>query len=112
VKSLESAFEATLRLETPPTIPNSVTNMNCAFENAIRLTTAPVIHENVTQIFETLNNTPITGTVEINATNLIEYESAKWIFGLSDPENPLILTGTSPYLEEIAALYTNVTVQR
>jgi hypothetical protein len=115
VKSLKGTFSTTFRLTTAPVIPNGVIDMTSTFEKALRLTTAPVIPETVTKIFYTFKDSSVSGTIELNSTNI---EGYKYMFGISsssDPitlTNPIILTGTSPYLEEIAALYTNVTVQR
>lgn len=114
-------------LETPPTIPSSVTNMSHTFMCCTYLTTAPTIPENVTDMRYTfwscdnLTTAPkipssvtniyctfqycrsLTGEVEINAINLDYYD-----YCFDGTSNPITLTGTCPILYTIASQYSNV----
>ena len=101
-------FEECTSLTTAPTIPSSVTDMNGTFEDCTSLTTAPTISNSVTDMYGTFNGcTSLTGEVEINASNL--EPDFECFYGT---EKPITLTGTSPYLNEIADWYDNVSIKR
>jgi hypothetical protein len=83
--------------------------MTNTFRDCTNLTTAPVIPSNVKYIKGTFQScTSLTGTVIINATNP-DYASCFW-----NTVQPIVLTGSSTVLAELAATADNgnVTVQQ
>ena len=98
-------------LKIAPAIPNSVTDMCKTFMGCTSLTTPPPeIPKNVTDMQSTfLGCTNLTGTITVNAPSLTNYSSAFY-----KTTKPITLTGTSPYLYELAGTANNgnVTVSR
>lgn len=77
VTSLGYAYYDCILLKEAPDIPLSVTNLNGTFTGCRTLTVPPVIHENITDIFAAFDGcSALTGTMEINAKNLINYNYA------------------------------------
>ena len=132
VISLYSTFGNCQSIETSPAIPNTVTDMTYTFDSCTSLTTAPIIPNNVTNMESTFVNctklstvstipdgvehmsctfygcASLTGEIEINA-NPTDYERC-----FADTVQPIILTGSSTMLNELAATATNgnVTVKQ
>ena len=129
VISMYQTFWGCTSLKTAPTIPNNVMNMTDTFANCTSLTTAPAIPDSVTNMrgtfigCESLTTAPkipssvtnmqytfadcksLTGTIEINA-NPTEYDIC--FYGTS---KPIILTGSSTMLSQIAEGRSNITIQ-
>ena len=104
---MEQTFADCTSLTTAPVIPNGVESMRSTFEGCASLETAPVIPSGVTNMNSTFNGCAfLTGEVEINANNLKKYDECFYNTTL-----PITLTGTSPYLNDIASQYSNVSVQ-
>lgn len=102
-------FSGCTNLKTVPKIPSGVTDMAWTFSECINLATAPEIPTSVKDMegtFYLCEN--LTGTVVINAATLNHMGSA-----FDETVKPIVLKGTSTYLEKLAATATNgnVTVQ-
>ena len=125
VTNMEDTFSNCTSLTTAPTIPNGVTDMSYTFRGCASLTTAPTIPSGVTNMYNTFygctslitapkipsrvvimdytfeNCTSLTGTITIDANpphfNLCFKGTTK----------PIILTGTSTMLSELATTSTN-----
>lgn len=107
VTDMYSTFSGCTSLTTAPEIPDSVTNMSSTFYSCTSLTTAPVIPNGVTYMSRTFYNcTSLTGTIEINA-NPTEYK-----FCFSNTSKPIVLTGSSTMLSQIARGRSNITIQQ
>lgn len=103
---MAGTFMSCTSLTTAPTIPNGVTDMTYTFYNCGKLTTAPAIPSSVTNMKGTFYYcTSLTGTIEINA-NPTEYDIC--FYGTS---KPIILTGSSTMLSQIAGGKSNITIQ-
>ena len=88
-------------------IPNSVTCINGMFCNCKSLVAAPIIPNSVTNMYWTFYYcTSLTGTIEINA-NPTEYNDCFY-----STSKPIILTGTSTMLSQIAGGRSNITIQQ
>ena len=110
VTSMSNTFNNCSKLTVAPVIPNSVTDMRCAFLNCTSLTDISklVISSKVTNLNGTFSGcTSLTGTVTVNANPQIYYGF------FEGTVQPIVLTGSSTMLQEIAATATNgnVTVQ-
>ena len=108
VTSMSNTFDGCTSLTTAPTIPNSVTNMDSTFRDCTKLTTPPDMSNasSVTNMGSTFwGCTSLTGTIEINA-NPTEYDIC--FYGTS---KPIILTGSSTMLSQIAGGKSNITIQ-
>lgn len=106
VTDMDETFMDCTSLTTAPTIPNGVTDMTYTFYNCGKLTTAPAIPSSVTNMKGTFYYcTSLTGTIEINA-NPTEYDIC--FYGTS---KPIILTGSSTMLSQIAGGKSNITIQ-
>lgn len=108
VVSLQYTFCSTSIVE-PPVIPSSVQNMFATFSDCHSLKRAPVIPENVTSLRSTFSHCwVLEGTIVINA-KLPDYpqkpETIQSCF--SGSENSITLTGSCPYLQELADTATN-----
>ncbi len=140
VSNMSSTFFGCTRLTTAPKIPDGVTDMNRTFVNCegltiapeipegvrdmaltfsgcVNLTTAPTIPSRVTNIAGTFYSCKKLTGVVINAEQLTANSGGGYYRdnnGYTDcffgTELPITLKGTSPYLERIAADYSNVTV--
>lgn len=110
VTDMSFTFSQCPSLTTAPVIPNSVTNMRGTFANCPSLTTAPAIPSNVKSMQSAFNRCiSLKGTIEINS-NLGDYYS--YAFCFADTSKPIVLTGTSTMLNELAATSSkgNITV--
>ena len=106
VTSMYGTFEGCTSLTAAPTIPSSVTNMSSTFSSCTSLTTAPVIPNSVTNMTQTFwYCSSLTGTIEINA-NPTEYYAC-----FSNTSKPIVLTGSSTMLSQIADNRRNITIQ-
>lgn len=108
VVSMQYTFCSTSIVE-PPVIPSSVQNMFATFSDCHSLKRAPVIPENVTSLRSTFSHCwVLEGTIVINA-KLPDYpqkpETIQSCF--SGSENSITLTGSCPYLQELADTATN-----
>ena len=109
VTNMDCTFLGCINLATAPEIPSDVTNMGETFKKCTNLATAPEIPSNVTIMSETFCGCKnLTGTVVINATTLNHMYDT-----FAGTVKPIVLKGTSTYLEKLAATATNgnVTVQ-
>lgn len=112
IEDLSGMFAATYvtTLPTGFTIPNSVKSLSWMFTDSLieSLPSTFIIHEGIEDISYMFHCSNISGIIVINSNNL-EYEGC-----FVDTEQPIVLTGTSDLLEEIAATATNgnVTVDR
>lgn len=93
----------------PPVIPSSVQNMFGTFSDCHSLKRAPVIPENVTSLRSTFEDCwVLEGTIVINA-KLPDYpqkpETIQSCF--LNGGNSITLTGSCPYLQELADTATN-----
>ncbi len=69
-----STFDNCYSLEVAPTIPLSVTDIGGCFIGCSSLRVPPVIHENILYAYDAFSACyALSGTLEVNATNLIEY---------------------------------------
>ena len=103
VTSLDCTFHACENLEIAPEIPSDVTNMARTFGYCTNLKTVPKIPSGVTNMnytFQLCGN--LTGTVVINATTLNHMDDT-----FAETVKPIVLKGTSTYLEKLAATATN-----
>ena len=102
VTSLSFTFFGCTSLTTAPEIPSSVTAMSDTFGRCTSLTTAPEIPSSVTHMDGTFDGcTNLTGTVTINA-NPAEYRNCFY-----RTEKPIVLTGSSTKLQDLANTSTN-----
>ena len=103
VTSLDCTFHACENLEIAPEIPSDVTNMARTFGYCTNLKTVPKIPSgvrNMNYTFQLCGN--LTGTVVINATTLNHMDDT-----FAETVKPIVLKGTSTYLEKLAATATN-----
>ena len=108
VEDMFATFAGCTSLETAPTIPSSVMVMTGTFDGCASLETAPAIPNSVTEItYIFYRCISLTGEVEINANSLEDYGCC-----FNGTAKPITLTGTSPYLNEIADWYDNVSIKR
>lgn len=105
--NLTSAFGDCVGMKSLPEIPDTVTNLNYAFQNCRVATTGPSkVPAAVTSMTSAFRLCAMMGgTLEINAQTLTAYGSA-FDQTCRDIEGGLVLTGTSPYLDELAATNT------
>ena len=74
VTTMISTFDNCSSLEVAPTIPLSVTDIGGCFIGCSSLRVPPVIHENILYAYDAFSACyALSGTLEVNATNLIEY---------------------------------------
>ena len=107
VNNMNHAFCGCSSLKNAPKIPEGVQNLNQAFHMCTSLHTAPVIPKNVTDLnFTFCGCTVLTGMVTINANELTAITRCFF-----DTTKPIILTGSSTKLAEIAATANNGNVQ-
>ena len=118
VTDMNRTFGDCKGLTIAPEIPEGVRNMALTFYGCVNLTTAPTIPSSVTNIAGTFYSCKkLTGDIVINAKQLTANSGSGYYSdnnGYTDcflgTELPITLKGTSPYLERIAADYSNVTV--
>ena len=108
VVNLQYTFSGT-KIVAPPVIPSSVQNMFGTFSDCHSLKRAPVIPENVTSLRSTFEDCwVLEGTIVINA-KLPDYpqkpETIQSCF--LNGGNSITLTGSCPYLQELADTATN-----
>ena len=105
--SLLSAFIGCSQMQYLPDVPSTVTNMNYTFNGCTAATKAPsIIPTGVTTMestFRGCNN--ISGTIEINAVKINNYAGCFHFAG--SKTSGIVLTGSSPYLAELAATDAN-----
>lgn len=108
VTCVSFAFSGCTSLTTAPVIPSSVTDMYSTFSGCASLTTASTIPSKVIKMDNIFFGcTALTGTIEINANpNSGSYRAC--FLGNS---KPIILTGSSKMLSQIAEGRSNITVQ-
>ena len=109
VTNIEYTFYNCKKIKTSPKIPDNVTSMSNTFYGCTSLEVAPEIPSNVTIMSKTFCGCKnLTGTVVINATTLNHMYDT-----FAGTVKPIVLKGTSTYLEKLAATATNgnVTVQ-
>lgn len=105
---MESAFLGDATLESVPVIPSTVVKMSHSFQEcyAVKNLDGLVIPDGVTEMWGAfMGLTLASGTVEINAQNLTNYDRA-FHNAARDIPGTIILTGTCPLLAEIAATNT------
>lgn len=102
VTDLYETFTYCINLQTAPQIPEGVTTMNRTFAECWSLTTAPVIPASVTLLQGTFSGcSSLSGEVVIHA-NPAHYSQC-----FSGTRNPIVLTGSSTVLAELAATADN-----
>lgn len=107
VTGLYFTFAGCSSLVSAPVIHGNIGTMSNAFSDCVSLTTAPTIPANVSFLTFTFSGcTSLTGEVVIHA------EPGNFQYCFSGTVNPIVLTGSSTMLEELAATATdgNVTV--
>lgn len=107
VRNMENTFDGCLNLTKAPSIPSSVTYMISTFAECANLTTPPAsIPSGVINMYRIFYNcSKLTGKIEINANAQVEYECFE---GAATAEGTnLIVTGSSPKLDEIIATKSN-----
>ena len=104
---MAGAFNGCSSLTEAPVIPEGVTDLSFTFSGCTALVTAPAIPDSVEQMYYTFNRcTSLTGTITINNT----LKSTAYCFAYTS--QPIVLTGNSPNLQELADTADgNVTVQ-
>ena len=111
VKNLNSTFKNCKSLVDAPEIPEGVTIMTETFRGCTSLVSAPVIPEGVTNMVSTFYGCyDLDGEIEVNAQSLNAYNYC--FDGAGRDSSGIVLTGTSPYLEELAATGRYVTVKQ
>lgn len=109
VIEMDYTFSGCSALKAMPAIPDSVISLCYTFYSCTSLTTASTIPENVIGLIRTFwKCTALTGTIEINATVLNSHTDC-----FLETTQPITLTGSSRYLDALAATASNgnVTVQ-
>lgn len=102
VTGLYFTFAGCSSLVSAPVIHGNITTMSNAFSDCVSLTTAPVIPANVSFMTFTFSGcTSLTGEVVIHAN------PSNFLSCFSGTVNPIVLTGSSSHLDEIAATATN-----
>lgn len=102
VTDLYKTFTYCISLQSAPAIPGSVTAMNHTFAECWSLTTAPVIPASVTLLQGTFSGcSSLSGEVVIHASPT-HYSQC-----FSGTRNPIVLTGSSTVLAELAATGNN-----
>ena len=87
---LKDTFHDNTSLVTAPAIPNTVKDMRSTFEGCTNLVSAPVIPSSVTNMEKTFFEcSSLEGNVEINATNLINFD-----YAFNYTVKPIVITGT------------------
>lgn len=106
VLSLNTAFGDCSSLQYLPEIPGTVTNLNYAFQSCSKATKAsseiPPAVTSMTNAFR--NCVKVSGTIEVNAETINNYSGA--FDNTSRDTDGVVLTGTSPYLAQLAATNT------
>ena len=111
VTNISYTFSGCTSLVDAPNIPEGVTNMSYTFSGCTSLVDAPVIPEGVKNMSFTFNGCyDLDGEIEINAQSLNAYGNCFNDAGRDS--SGVVLTGTSPYLEELAATGKYVTVKQ
>ena len=101
--NLLSAFSNCIGMQSLPEIPRTVTNMNYTFTNCNSATKAPSeIPASVTGMESTFRLcAKLTGTIEINATTINNYNL---VFDRAGRDSDgIVLAGSCPILAELAA---------
>ena len=110
VTSMAYTFSGCTSLMNAPVLPDSVTNMSGTFSSCSSLVNAPVIPEGVTTMTYTFRGCyDLDGEIEVNAQSLTNYLNCFYKAGRYS--SGVVLTGTSPYLEELAATGSYVTIK-
>ena len=110
VKNMSFTFNGCTSLANAPVIPEGVTNMSYTFSGCTSLVNAPIIPEGVTNMRYTFYKCyDLDGEIEINAQSLNGYKNCFTYAGRDS--SGVVLTGTSPYLEELSATGSYVTVK-
>lgn len=106
VKSLATTFSACTSLQYLPEIPDTVTSINYAFQNCTAATSLPSkIPAKVSAMTSAFKNcAKVSGTLEVNAEKINSYTGA--FDGAGRDTDGIVLTGTSPYLAQLAATNT------
>ena len=111
VTDMSYTFYGCASLAEAPVIPEGVTDMSSTFRDCTSLVNAPVIPESVTDMSYTFWGChDLDGEIEINAQSLTYYLNCFYKAGRDS--SGVVLTGTSPYLEELAATGDYVTVRQ
>jgi hypothetical protein len=99
VVELGDTFKNCTNLVTAPEIPETIVGMGNAFEGCTNLVTMSTIPESVRITHSMFSDCPsLTGEIEINCSELWSNEFEFW-----NTEKPILLYGSSPYLEELAS---------
>ena len=108
-----STFYKCTSLVNAPVIPESVTIMSETFYGCTSLVKAPVIPEGVTDMESAFYKCyDLVGEIEINVQRLTAYLFYRDCFyDAGRDSSGVVLTGTSPYLEELAETGRYVTVK-
>ena len=109
VVTLNNAFAECIAMQRLPELPSTVQNIEYAFHVCRTATVAPsTIPASVTKMQRAFRNCwLLNGTIEVNTANLSSITSYEKCFdNTSRDSGAIVLTGTSPYLAELAATNT------
>lgn len=103
VKYLEGTFYGCTKLTKAPEIPDGVISMAWTFKNCTELTQAPEVKAGVKDMYSTFENCiKLTGDLIINSVENEDFLASRTLTGAAIEDGcDLILSGSSPYLEEV-----------
>lgn len=91
VTRIYRAFESCKNLKQAPVLSDTINDMEYAFLDCSALEVPPVIHNNITYMQEAFSGcTSLSGTIEINAENLIRYDGVLFDTNITE------ITGSIP----------------
>ena len=107
VSEMDNTFQGCTSLVTVPKIPDSVTNMSYTFKGCTNLKTVENVPQNVEYMYSAFENcSNLTGTLVINVKqHNYQYDFYRDCFkgAATAPGTDLVITGTSPYIDNMIA---------